>query len=144
MKALKIRISGRIQRTGYRWFIVELARDLRLHGTIEFAENGDLLIHVQGEDKDVEKFVSKLKTPPPHASIREFSMEETKPDSKLRAFTVKYGTIGDELHEGFGPIQHAVEEKLNEISIQISTLKSVLEEVRHRLDELTKTLKTSR
>lgn len=144
MKALKIRISGRIQRTGYRWFIVELARDLKLLGTVEFTENGDLLIHVQGEDKTVEEFVNKLKTPPPPVHVREFTIEETKPDSKLKSFTVKYGTIGDELHEGFGPIQYIIEGRLSEISSQMIVLKNVLEEVTRKLDELINALKTSR
>ncbi|MEM1677097.1 MAG: hypothetical protein QW095_04595, partial [Nitrososphaerota archaeon] len=98
----------------------------------------------QGEDKSVEEFVDKLKTLPPHVYVKELSIEETKPDSKLKSFMVKYGTIGDELHEGFGPIQYVLEEKLSEVSSQITTLKNMLEEVTRKLDELVNLLRISR
>jgi len=136
MKALKIKIEGKVLRTGYRWYIVDTVREKDLVGYIEFTPEGGLLIHLQGEDKILQEAVEKIKNPPQPTLIREFSIEEVKPDPKLKAFTIKYGTIGDELHEGFGPIQFELEHSLKNIMTSIDELKKSMNEISEKIDLL--------
>ncbi|MEN2974943.1 MAG: acylphosphatase [Candidatus Caldarchaeales archaeon] len=136
MKAVKIKVVGRILRTGYRWYVVDLARDLNLTGYIEFTPDGYFSIYAQGEDDNIEIFLSKLKNPPPPTEVRELSVEDAKPDSKIKAFIVRYGSIGDEIHEGFGPIQIILEKSLKSMEERIEELKILIDRINERLVDL--------
>lgn len=115
MKALKVKVEGKVQRTGYRWFVVEKARELGVIGYVDLTPDGGVSIHVQGDEETVEKFLKEIRNPPPPASVKELTTTQAKPESKLKTFTIKYGTIGDELQEGFGPMQYALEDLVAEI-----------------------------
>ncbi len=136
MKALKIKISGKILRTGYRWYIVEIVRETNLAGYVEFTPEGDLSIHLQGEENIIQEIIEKIRNPPPPTQIKQFNVEEVKPDPKLKTFTIKYGTIGDELHEGFGPIEFALDHHLGEIVNIIGELKKSIDEISGKIDQL--------
>lgn len=136
MKALKIKISGKILRTGYRWRIVEMVRESNLAGYVEFTPEGDLLVHLQGEENTIREILEKMRNPPPPTQIKQLNVEEVKPDPKLKTFTIKYGTIGDELHEGFGPIEFTLDHHLKEIVNTIREMKKSIDEMSRKIDQL--------
>ncbi|MCL7396860.1 MAG: acylphosphatase [Thaumarchaeota archaeon] len=136
MKAFKIKIRGKVLRTGYRWYIVDRVREKDLAGYIEFTPEGGLLLHLQGEDDLLQEAIEKIRNPPQPTVIKEFSIEEVKPDPKLKVFTIKYGTIGDELHEGFGPIQFELEYSLKNVLNSIEDIKKTLNEMSKKMDQL--------
>ncbi|MCS7126623.1 MAG: acylphosphatase [Aigarchaeota archaeon] len=143
MKAVKIKVLGRVLRTGYRWYVVDIARDLGLTGYIELNPEGYLSIHAQGEEKTLEEFLGKLKDPPPPSKVIELSIEDAKLDGKIKSFTIKYGTIGDELHEGFGPIQITLEESFRNIEKKLEDLENLLSEINKKLTELYRSQKST-
>jgi len=136
MKALKVKINGKVLRTGYRWYIVDTVREKDLAGYIEFTPEGGLLLHIQGGDNLLQEVIEKIRSPPQPTVIKEFSIEEVKPDPKLKAFTIKYGTIGDELHEGFGPIQFELEYSLKNLLNSIEDIKKSINEMSKKIDQL--------
>lgn len=136
MKALKIKIMGRVLRTGYRWHIVDLVKEKGLAGYVEITPDGNLQVFLQGEENLLKEVIEQIKNPPPPTTVKEFDIEDVKPDPKIKIFTVKYGTIGDELHEGFGPIQITLENSLRTIMESIEDLKRSLKELNETINKL--------
>ncbi|TYT24208.1 carbamoyltransferase HypF [Dictyoglomus thermophilum] len=76
MKAYKLRIWGIVQGVGFRPFIYRLAKSLNLRGWI-LNSTGSVQILIQGEEKDLEKFMELLlKEAPPLSRIEGIEKEE--------------------------------------------------------------------
>ena len=69
--ALSIRIRGVVQGVGFRPFVYRLARELGISGWVLNGDEG-VLIHAEGEEKTLWRFVEELRVQaPPAASIAE-------------------------------------------------------------------------
>ena len=104
-KAYSLRIYGRVQRVGFRRYVLDLAQDLNLSGYVKNLSDGSVEIFVQGEEEKLSKFLESIKQPPPPAKIREIKEEETSEKTEIKEFRIVYGEIADELQEGFGAMQ---------------------------------------
>lgn len=63
------RVSGRVQRVGFRWWTVQEARRLGLRGTVRNRPDGTVEVHAAGPDAALERFAAKLGQGPPHARV---------------------------------------------------------------------------
>jgi acylphosphatase len=104
-KAYSLRVYGRVQRVGFRRYVLDLAQDLNLSGYVKNLSDGSVEIFVQGEEEKLSKFLESIKQPPPPAKIREIKEEETSEKTEIKEFRIVYGEIADELQEGFGAMQ---------------------------------------
>lgn len=102
MKAFRIQVGGRVQRVGYRRYLLDVAQELGLSGYTRNEKDGTVTIFIQGEDKQVDKFLRKAKKPPAPASIKSFTAKQAKPNPRIKFFSIKFGSIQEELQEGFG------------------------------------------
>lgn len=100
-----MRVYGRVQRVGFRRYVLDLAQDLNLSGYVKNLSDGSVEIFVQGEEEKLSKFLESIKQPPPPAKIREIKEEETSEKTEIKEFRIVYGEIADELQEGFGAMQ---------------------------------------
>ncbi|ACI18719.1 carbamoyltransferase HypF [Dictyoglomus thermophilum] len=76
MKSYKLRVWGIVQGVGFRPFIYRLAKSLNLRGWI-LNSTGSVQILIQGEEKDLEKFMELLlKEAPPLSRIEGIEKEE--------------------------------------------------------------------
>jgi acylphosphatase/soluble cytochrome b562 len=100
-----LRVYGRVQRVGFRRYVLDLAQDLNLSGYVKNLSDGSVEIFVQGEEEKLSKFLESIKQPPPPAKIREIKEEETSEKTEIKEFRIVYGEIADELQEGFGAMQ---------------------------------------
>ncbi|MCS6787684.1 MAG: acylphosphatase [Aigarchaeota archaeon] len=105
MRAYQVRVTGRVQRVGYRRHVLEAAQELGLAGFVRNEEDGSVSVFVQGEEKSVEEFLERIRSPPPPALVRDLSVKERRPRKGLKSFRVIYGRLADELQEGFGAMQ---------------------------------------
>ncbi|MEN3047657.1 MAG: acylphosphatase [Candidatus Caldarchaeales archaeon] len=105
MRAYRVRVTGRVQRVGYRRHVLEAAQELGLAGFVRNDEDGSVSVFVQGEEEAVEAFLERIKSPPPPASVKDLSVKESRPRKGLKSFRVVYGRLADELQEGFGAMQ---------------------------------------
>lgn len=136
MKAYRVKIEGKILRTGYRWYIVDLIREKKLTGYIEITPEGNLQVFLQGEENLLKEVIEQIKNPPPPTIVKEINIEDAKTDPKIKTFTVKYGTLGDELHEGFGPIQVTLENSMKKILDSIDDLKKSIDDFKIAINQL--------
>jgi acylphosphatase/uncharacterized protein YdcH (DUF465 family) len=105
LRAVRLRITGRVQRVGYRRYVLDKAQELGVAGFIENLEDGSVRLFAQAEDEVLEQFLQAVRNPPPPAIVRSVEERPAKPDRKLKSFRIKYGRLADELQEGFGAMQ---------------------------------------
>ena len=105
LSALEVIVKGRVQRVGYRRFILDLAQELGVVGFIENLRDGGVRIFCQAHPKVLSRFVKKARNPPKPARVKQFDVKEVRPRPRLRYFRVKYGPVQEELQEGFGAMQ---------------------------------------
>lgn len=105
MKAHTLRVYGRVQRVGFRRYILDLAQDLHLTGYAKNLPDGSIEIFIQGEKKQLSIFLETLKQPPPPANISELKEKETTTNPEIKEFKLIYGELAEELQEGFGGMQ---------------------------------------
>lgn len=104
MKALRIRVYGRVQRVGYRRYIIEQAQSLGLKGYVRNQPDGSVEIFAQGESETLEGFLKAVERPP-LGEVRDVEVEEASPQPGIEGFKVVYGELVEELQEGFGGMQ---------------------------------------
>jgi acylphosphatase len=105
LKAFLVRVFGRVQRVGYRRFVLDSAQELGLSGYVRNEKDGTVTVFVQGDDAVVEKFIEMLKSSPQPAYVRSVDIKEVKPKPRLKYFAIKPSPLHEELQEGFGAMQ---------------------------------------
>jgi len=105
LKAFQVRVYGRVQRVGYRRFVLDSAQELGLSGYVKNEKDGSITIFAQGNEDALEKFIEMLKSPPPPAYVKSIDVKEAKPRPAIKYFTIKPSPLHEELQEGFGAMQ---------------------------------------
>jgi acylphosphatase len=105
LRAVLVRIYGRVQRVGYRRFVLDTAQELGLTGYVKNEKDGSVTVFTQGDDAVVEKFIELLKSPPQPAHVRSVDVKDARPRPALKYFAIKPSPLHEELQEGFGAMQ---------------------------------------
>jgi acylphosphatase len=105
IEASRLRVVGRVQRVGYRRYVLEKARQLGLKGYIKNEADDTVTILAQGPREQLASFLELVKSPPPPAYVEQVTVEEAKPNPRLKHFRIRYGPLTEELQEGFGAMQ---------------------------------------
>ncbi len=58
MQTIRIQISGRVFKTGYRYYLKQIAEGLHISGTIEYSKDQQVLVLANGSTKNLEEFIS--------------------------------------------------------------------------------------
>jgi hydrogenase maturation protein HypF len=93
MKFLKITVRGIVQGVGFRTFVHRIARENHISGYVKNLGTS-VEIDAEGDDKDVESFVGKLRVGPPLSRIDSVESHAC-PEGK-------YGSHSEERPSGFG------------------------------------------
>jgi acylphosphatase len=104
-KAYDLKVSGKVQRTGYRCFILENAQELGLSGYVRNEPDGSVAIFVQGEEELVKQFLEKIKDIPPTMGVKSFEVKDAELNPNVKFFNVEFGSLAEELQEGFGSME---------------------------------------
>ncbi|MCL7397375.1 MAG: acylphosphatase, partial [Thaumarchaeota archaeon] len=105
MKAILARVYGRVQRVGYRRFILDTAQELGLSGYVKNERDGSVTIFTQGDEIILERFIEMVKSPPQPAYVKSIDIRDVKPRPAIKYFTIKPSPLHEELQEGFGAMQ---------------------------------------
>jgi acylphosphatase len=105
LRAVLVRIYGRVQRVGYRRFVLDTAQELGLTGYVMNEKDGSVTVFTQGDDAVVEKFIEMLKSPLQPAHVRSVDVKDARPRPALKYFAIKPSPLHEELQEGFGAMQ---------------------------------------
>ena len=102
MVAVRLIVKGKVQRVGFRRYVLDLAQEMGLTGYVKNLQDGSVEVLVQGPEGSVSEFMKAVKSPPPPAVVREVLEEQVEPRQDVKAFKVVYGELAEELQEGFG------------------------------------------
>jgi len=85
-----IRIHGKVQGVGYRFFATRVARRLGLKGSIENLRDGIVEAIVEGEKKSIDDWLEELKEGPRYAEVTKIDQETKEFTGRLGDFDVKF------------------------------------------------------
>jgi acylphosphatase len=84
IKALKARVSGRVQGVNFRaWTQIE-AQGRGLAGWVRNETDGTVTAHLEGAADDVDAMVTALHKGPPAAVVREVTLADATPQGALQ------------------------------------------------------------
>lgn len=85
-RSVRLRVSGRVQHVGFRWFVERRASDLGLAGWVRNAADGSVEVSATGVAERVEQLIAAVRQGPPHAIVRTVDVaEQPAPTISLEA-----------------------------------------------------------
>ena len=87
--AASIRISGRVQGVGYRYFALDQANRLELYGWVKNTPDGAVECEVEGSKASIEAFLQALHKGPNLARIEAIHTEWHPETRKYSEFTIR-------------------------------------------------------
>lgn len=85
-----LRIHGKVQGVGYRFFATRVARRLGLKGTIQNLRDGSVEAVVEGEKQAIDDWIEELKEGPRYAEVSRIDQEVKEYSGRLPDFDVKF------------------------------------------------------
>ena len=70
MESIHLEVSGRVQGVGFRWFVVDQARELELSGWVRNRPDGKVEIAASGNAGALAQFESAVRNGPPGARVQ--------------------------------------------------------------------------
>jgi acylphosphatase len=80
---LHVRILGRVQGVGFRWFAREEARRLGLSGWVTNRAGGEVELEAGGEAQSLERLRRALEVGPPGATVERVELLDQESDGQL-------------------------------------------------------------
>lgn len=91
MKEMRLlRIHGKVQGVGYRFFATRVARRLGLKGWITNMRDGTVEAAVEGEKETIDEWIEELKEGPRYAEVTNIDSESKEFSGRLPDFDVKF------------------------------------------------------
>jgi len=84
----KIKVTGRVQRVGYRYFVQHWAEDYGFGGWVKNKSDGSVSIELEGRKDKLEKLLIELKKGTRDAYVEEIKVDWLKFENKFRNFKV--------------------------------------------------------
>ena len=140
-RAFKARVSGRVQRSGYRRFVLEIAQEVGVSGYVRNELDGSVTVFVQGEEGLVEKFLERVRETPLPTAVKGFEVEAVEPNSEVRFFKIEFGSLAEELQEGFGSMEREFRDYREEFGGLWESLETIGKSFEALLREPTKTFR---
>ncbi len=112
LKRCRLIIKGNVVGVRYRDYVQKTALSYDLKGSVENQPDRTVEIICEGEDRQVDKFVSEIiKTKNagkgaikehPLAEVQDIEIYQEEPTCKYMTYTIKYGTTSEELGDQMG------------------------------------------
>lgn len=83
-------VVGYVQGVGFRYFVVEKAQRLGLHGYVRNETNGDVEVVAQGTRPALEHLLMTLRQGPPAALVHEVHTTWRQPTRHLSGFHIRF------------------------------------------------------
>ena len=91
MKELRVlKIHGKVQGVGYRFFATRVARRLGLKGSIQNQRDGSVEALVEGEKEAIDRWIEELIEGPRYAEVVKIDQETKEFTGRLGDFDVKF------------------------------------------------------
>ena len=85
---VNLTISGKVQRVGFRYFVLRHAQELGINGWVSNKSNGDVEALAQGEKVDLEQFIAKVKEGTTFSRVDNVNLEWMNKDEQYFGFEI--------------------------------------------------------
>jgi acylphosphatase len=85
MESIHLEVSGRVQGVGFRWFVVDKARELGLSGWVRNRPDGKVEIAASGNAAALAQFESAVRNGPPGAQVQDVNRLTPVADDSLES-----------------------------------------------------------
>jgi acylphosphatase len=90
MVQYEIKITGRVQGVGFRYFVQKRANEFDIKGWVKNMTDGSVLVMAQGEFKDMEPFLEHLRIGPSMARVIKVEKNEMPELEDFSDFSIRY------------------------------------------------------
>lgn len=80
MKTIRITITGKVHKVGYRFFVKQMAETFAIEGMVRYMGNDAVEVIATGEDKNLEKFTNYCRLGCQGSDPTEVTIEIIKPE----------------------------------------------------------------
>lgn len=86
IKAVSIKVTGKLKQVGYHSNIRLAAKDLNIVGTYTNNDDGSITIVAQGDEKDLEDFIKVSQRPSPYTRVDSIDVSSIDVNEELTSF----------------------------------------------------------
>ena len=91
MVQFEIKITGKVQNVGFRYFTQKKASELHINGWVKNSLNGrSVEVVAQGNETDVKTFIDYLQNGPSQSRVDELKKYKSTQLSEFNGFRIKY------------------------------------------------------
>jgi len=90
MQQLELKVTGRVQGVGFRFFAQGKANQLGITGWARNTPDGGVEILAEGERKELENFVDWIKLGPPLSRVAHVTRNASEKTTGFKEFTIRY------------------------------------------------------
>jgi acylphosphatase len=90
MVSASIRVTGRVQGVGYRYYAMRQANEFGLNGYVKNRGDGSVEVQVEGEKEIIERYISFLEQGPSYSSVEQVDITYVPYLAKYDRFSVDY------------------------------------------------------
>jgi acylphosphatase len=89
VRAVTVKVTGRVQGVSFRWYAVQEAERLGVSGWVRNEADGSVAAHLEGDDEAVDAMVQWCRDGPSYASVRNVAVTDAQPNGE-RGFGIRY------------------------------------------------------
>jgi acylphosphatase len=89
VKAVTVKVTGRVQGVSFRWYAAQEAERLGLAGWVRNEPDGSVAAFVEGDDAAVDAMVEWCHHGPSYASVRHVAVTDARP-TNTPGFDIRY------------------------------------------------------
>lgn len=90
IERIEIRVTGRVQGVGFRYFTSQQARRLGVDGWVRNERDGSVRVVAEGRRDVLEDFLALMQDGPGGARVQDLQPEWTEASGEFRGFIVRY------------------------------------------------------
>ena len=87
-KAVSIKLFGRVQQVGFRYFVYRLAAEVGVRGFVMNRPDGSVYVEAEGEPHQIDVFIEHCKMGPPHSEVTKCNVVNI-PQQEFSSFIIK-------------------------------------------------------
>jgi acylphosphatase len=89
LRAVTVRVTGRVQGVSFRWYAQQEARQRGVHGWVSNEADGSVAGHFEGDEEAVSAMVEWCRHGPSYAAVRDVAVTDARPTG-ADTFDIRY------------------------------------------------------
>ncbi len=91
VRRVRVKVLGRVQGVGYRYFVQRVARDRRLTGWVKNEPDGNVTVEAQGPEDVLQDLLRELRFGPSLAQVDDLRVDWLEPARPEAGFQIRFG-----------------------------------------------------